>query len=102
MNIEFVVKILDLFTSNPDLDLTILEISKKSGLSYNAAHRTIQSLLKKQILNLRKVGKASLISLNKTRATISFLTLANYQKSVNPIDKEEFLQKFSEIKNTLK
>jgi len=99
MNIEFITKIMKLFSSNPSLELTIRDISQKSRLSYNAAHRTIQYLIKKEVLNIKKIGRASVISLNPTELTLSFLLLAAYQKPIQFPNKEKFLQKFSELKN---
>ena len=99
MNINFIVKIMNIFSSDPSLELTIRDISKRSKLSYNATHRTVQYLLKKQALNLKRIGKASVISLNSTELTLSLLILATYQKSTK---KENFLQKLSELKKILK
>lgn len=102
MNINFIIKIMNLFSSNPSLELTIRDISKKSKLSYNATHRTIQYLLKKQALNLKRIGKASVISLNSTQLTLSLLILAAYQKPAKLPNKEKLIQKFSELKKILK
>ncbi len=102
MNINFIVKVMDLFTSEPSLELTIRDISNKSQLSYNAAHRTIQYLLKKQVLNLKKIGKASVISLNNTELTLSLLILAAFQKPTKLPNKEKLIHKFSELKTVIK
>mgnify|MGYP000692789478 CR=1 FL=1 len=101
MNIEFITKILNLFTSDPFTELTISDISKRSGLSYNATHRTVQYLLKKQVLNVKKIGKASVISLNPTELTLSLLVLSKYQKPIELHDKERLKNKFSELKKAI-
>ncbi len=88
MNIEFVEKIIGVFISDNDIELTINELCKRSKLSYNATHRTVQDLLKSGILNMKKFGKASVISLNKEAAK-GFLVMTAYEKANKFFAKKE-------------
>ena len=88
MNIDFIEKIIGVFISDCDIELTINELCKRSKLSYNATHRTVQDLLNKGILNMKKFGKASVISLNKEAAK-GFLVMAAYEKANKFFAKKE-------------
>jgi len=77
MNIDFALKIVRLFSGDVSIEFTILDVSKKSGLSYNAAHRTVQELVRRGILSVRKIGPVSLVSLLKNSSSYGYLVLAN-------------------------
>jgi DNA-binding IclR family transcriptional regulator len=81
MNIRFVKRIIELFSKNPSRELTILQASKKAGLSYNATHRTIQALIKEGVLEHKKIGSAIVISLKKTPLALGYLALAHSSES---------------------
>ncbi len=90
MNIAFVVKVIELFRKDLSLEFTILQISKKSKLSYNAAHRTVQALINQNILSYRKIGGSTVISLNRTPSSLGYLSLTEsfYSKTA-----KEFIKK---------
>lgn len=76
MNIDFAVKIMGIFTKDTSIDFTILQASNWSGLSYNAANRTVHALIKRGVLNHRRIGGSILVSLNKTPVSAGYLALA--------------------------
>ena len=77
MNINFILKLIKLYSADISVEFTILDISKKAKLSYNAAHRTVQALTKQNILSIRKIGPVSQVSLIKNPVSYSYLMLAN-------------------------
>ncbi len=83
MNTSFVLKVIKVFSADISLAFTILEISKKSRLSYNAAHRTVQELTKQGILAIKKIGPVSQVSLVKNTRSYSYLMLANADDADN-------------------
>lgn len=76
MNLKFVVKVIAELKKHIGKPMTILQISKKSGLSYNAANRTVHSLAKEGILSIDKVGSSSIVRLSDTEKTKGFIALA--------------------------
>lgn len=83
MNLKFVVKVVSEMKKSIGKPLTILQISKDSGLSYNAANRTVHSLVSEGIINLVKVGSASVVELADNEKTKGFIALAesySYEK----------------------
>jgi DNA-binding IclR family transcriptional regulator len=92
MNINFVKQIIGLF-KEPSVELTILQVSKKAGLSYNAANRTVHSLIKEGVLNSKKIGSATVVSLKKGPLALGYLALA---ESVYSKDVEELVEKVGE------
>lgn len=94
MNTSFVVKIIKLYSADISLAFTILEISKKSRLSYNAAHRTVQELTKQGILSIKKIGPVSQVSLVKNPVSYSYLMLANAEDAE---DNEDLVKKVDEV-----
>ncbi len=76
MNLKFVVKVVAELRKSIDKPLTILQISKKSGLSYNAANRTVHSLRKEGVLNLTKIGSSVIVQFTETKKTKGFIALA--------------------------
>ena len=83
MNIGFILKIIALFTRDTSRELTILQISKQARLSYNAAHRTVKALIKENVLNMRRIGNSTVISLNNIPLTLGYLGLAESNVSTN-------------------
>lgn len=55
-------------------EITLKEIAKRSGYSYEPIYRTLQGLVKKQIISLKKFGKTLVYELNfkKTEPKIAF------------------------------
>ncbi|HIH43203.1 TPA: hypothetical protein HA246_06175 [Candidatus Woesearchaeota archaeon] len=94
MNTSFVLKIIKLYSTDISLAFTILEISKKSRLSYNAAHRTVQALVKQGILSIKKIGPVSQVSLVKNPTSYSYLMLANAD---NARDNDSLVKKIEGI-----
>lgn len=89
MNIRFVKQIIELF-KDPSVELTILQVSKKSGLSYNATHRTVNALIKEGVLSHKKIGSATVVSLKKSPLALGYLALAEsaYSSSVEELVKK--------------
>jgi DNA-binding IclR family transcriptional regulator len=99
MNIRFVKRIIELFRKDVSRELTILQASKKAGLSYNATHRTIQALIKEGVLGYKKIGSATVISLKKTPLALGYLTLAGSSYSANM---EDLLKKVDDYAKKLR
>ena len=94
MNTSFVLKVINLYSADISLAFTILEISKKSRLSYNAAHRTVQELTKQGILSIKKIGSVSQVSILKNPISYSYLMLANAEDAK---DNDELVKKIDNI-----
>ena len=94
MNLNFVLKVIKLYSADISLEFTILDISKKAKLSYNAAHRTVQTLTKQNIFSIRKIGPISQVSLVKNPASYSYLMLAN---SSSARDNESLVEEINKI-----
>ena len=98
MNIKFVKQIIELF-KEPSVELTILQVSKKAGLSYNATHRTVKALIKEGVLNSKKIGSATVVSLKKSPLSLGYLALAEsaYSESTEELVKKvgEYAKKLS-------
>ena len=76
MNLKFVVRIIAELNKDIGKPLTILQLSKKSGLSYNAANRTVHSLVKEGVIKLTKIGSASVTQLANNAKAKGFVALA--------------------------
>src|SRR3989338_5075686 len=94
MNTGFVLKIIKLYSADISLAFTILEISKKARLSYNATHRTVHGLVKQSILSIKKIGPVSQVSLVKNPTSYSYLMLAN---AADVESNEELVEKIDGI-----
>ena len=70
------MQIIEVFSKDSSIELTILQISKKSGLSYNATHRTVQALIKEGVLSSKKIGSATVVSLKMGPLALGYLALA--------------------------
>ena len=75
-NLKFVAKIVKVCAGNRDKFLTIRQISKLARMSYNSTYRTIHSLKDEGVLNLMKVGSASVVQLTDNKRTKGFIALA--------------------------
>lgn len=99
MNVEFIVKVIELFRKDLSLEFTILQLSKKSSLSYNAAHRTVQALIKQDILSYRKIGGSTVITLSKTLPSLGYLSLIEsfHSKTTKDFTKkvDDYSEKFA-------
>ena len=76
MNINFAVKIIGALSKNIGAPMTILQISKSTGLSYNAANRTVHALVEERALEITAVGHSNLLRLADTAKTEAFIKLA--------------------------
>lgn len=101
MNVNFIEKIIEVFSADCDIELTINDICRRSKLSYNATHRTVQDLIEKGILKIRRLGKASIISLNK-EASIGLLVMSAYEKANKFFaDKKEIYDILNNLKKNI-
>lgn len=75
-SLEFVAKIVKECDRNRGKLLTIRQISKLTGMSYNATYRTIQFLSEEGVVELTKVGSSSIAKLTETERTKGFIALA--------------------------
>jgi len=75
-NLRFVAKIVKACVQNKGRFLTIRQLSKIAGMSYNATYRTVHSLRDENVLNLTKIGSASVVQLTDTEKTRGFIALA--------------------------
>ena len=81
MNIIFAVKIVGELKQNIGKPITILQISKKSGMSYNATNRTVHALVEEGVIKLTTIGHSNLVELTDTAKTKAFIKLAEaYEK----------------------
>jgi len=76
MNLKFAVKVVAELKKSIGRPITIRQISRKSGLSYNAANRTVHLLVKENVVKLTKIGAASVAELNKNPKSKGFIALA--------------------------
>ena len=84
---------MEVFCSDLFLEVTIRELSKRSGLSYNATHRTIQFLAKNDLILLKKFGQASAVSLNqKNTKLLPLLAFAAYEKAEKGVTQKKWEQ----------
>ncbi len=86
MNIRFVKQIISVFSKDPSIELTILQVSKQARLSYNATHRTVNALVKEGVLSSKKIGSAIVISLKKSALALGYLALAESEDSASVED----------------
>ena len=77
-------------------EITLKEIMKRSGYSYEPVYRTVKQLVEKQLILLKKFGKTLVYSLNfnKNFVKIAFFLYANEKK-------EEFSKKHFLITKSL-
>ena len=76
MNIKFAVKIVGALSKSIGAPMTILQISKSTGLSYNATNRTVHALISEGVIESTTVGHSKLLKLTDTAKTIGFIKLA--------------------------
>ena len=81
MNIKFTVKAIAELKKRIGKPTTIRQLSKSSGLSYNAANRTVHFLAKEGVIKLTKVGAASVAELTNSRKAKGFIALAEAYES---------------------
>ena len=96
LNQDFVSKIIRLYSEGLKQEFTIKDISRKSGLTYNAAHRTVQQLVSLGVLSIRKLAFISLVSVNKNALSFTLFML-NYASSAK--SEHELLNQINEIWN---
>ena len=90
MNFKFISKICSVFAKQPSLQITIRELSKQAKLSYNATHRTVQHMLKEELLTQQKYGNVCVVSIKKTAKMVSLLAYAAYEESKDFKNKIEY------------
>ena len=73
MNIKFIVKVIGELKNRVGKPTTIRQISKSSGLSYNAANRTVHFLAKEGVIKLTKIGAASVAELTDSKKAKGFI-----------------------------
>lgn len=98
ISIQFVKKIIELFSEDPSIGLSILQISKKSGILYSVTHRVVEYLIQEGILTYRKKGSARIIYLKKGLAALGYLALVESSHSKNT---KEFVKKVGEYAKKL-
>ena len=98
MNLHFILKIIELFKKNLSLELTIRDISKKSGLNYNSTYRTVEDLIKEGVLISKVIGGSRAISLTNSPKTLGFLSIS---ESYNSKSFEELIKKVGEYGKSL-
>lgn len=76
MNLKFAIKIVAEIENNIGKSLTILQISKNTGLSYNSAYRTVKALKKENVVSLEKIGQSTVVKLNYSPRTQGFIAIA--------------------------
>ena len=76
MNIKFVVRVIGELSRNKDTPITILQISKNTKLSYNAANRTVHALIKEGIIESTTIGHSNILKLKDSAKTKGFIALA--------------------------
>jgi len=76
MNIKFAVKIVGALSKNIGAPMTILQISKSSGLSYNASNRTVHTLVEEGVIEITMIGHSNMLRLTDTEKTQAFIKLA--------------------------
>ncbi len=76
MNIKFIVRVIAELQKNLGRPITILQVSKKSGLSYNATNRTVHFLAKEGVINLIKIGPSLVVEINDNSKAKGFIALA--------------------------
>lgn len=81
MDLTFILKVIELFNIDNSIELTILEIARKTGLNYNTAYRTVEKLIKEKVLNSRKLGGSRAITLRNTPLALGFMSLIEAYKS---------------------
>ena len=77
-------------------EITLKDIMKRSGYSYEPVYRTLKQLVEKKLISLKKFGKTLVYSLNfnKDSVKIAFFLYANEKK-------EEFSKKHFSIAKSL-
>lgn len=75
-SLKFVAKVVKTCNENRDKFLTIRQISKLAGMSYNATYRTVHFLSKEKVVSLMKVGSATVVQLTKAKRTKGFIALS--------------------------
>lgn len=87
------LKIVDLLARNTERKFTINEIAKSLKEYYSFVHRTVNKLIKDNVITKEKVGKSHLCSINlRNEKTIILIQLSEIEK------KNEFYNSNKEIK----
>lgn len=68
------IKILREICKNPEREYTVDDISKVLGMPYGTAHPAIHGLIQTKILNSKKSGHSTLVSLNKSHVLMQDLS----------------------------
>ena len=76
MNIKFIVKVIAELKKRVGKPTTIRQISRRSGMSYNASNRTVHFLVKEKVITLTKIGAASVAELTDSKKAKGFIALA--------------------------
>lgn len=58
------VKVLEKLIENINLDLTLLDMSKALDQKYSQTYNSVQSLSKKGLINIKKIGKSKVVKLD--------------------------------------
>ena len=74
---------------------SIRELSRVASLPYPQIHRSVQSLLKKQLLNKEQKGRSWELTLNLKRGSDTFITVEMERK-------DDVLQKYAQLKILVK
>lgn len=77
------LSILEVFSTQVNLELTIRDLSKKANISYNATYRTVSELIDEKILNVKKYGMAKVVGLNKTPRVLGYLSFIGHERAHN-------------------
>ena len=87
------LKIVDLLARNTERKLTINEIAKSLEEYYSFVHRTVNKLIKDNVIIKEKAGKSYLCSINlETEKTIALVNLSEIEK------KDDFYNSNKELK----
>lgn len=89
-NWHFIKSIMYVFTKHPSQQITIRELSKQAKLTYNATHRTVQELLKQNILLQQKYGNVCVLQVQNNSQGINALAAAAYEKARKLKNIEEY------------
>ena len=84
---------MELFRHQPLLQLTIRQISKRADINYAGTYRTVQQLIKQEILVYEVFGRCVVVSLAKNVRAVGFMAMV---ESMSGHNKEEFLNKVKE------
>lgn len=86
MNLEYVLRIIDVFKEDFSLELPILQVSKKARLNYDTANRIVKALIKEKALSEKKIGSYIIVRLNRSPLAFGYLCLL-YAKKTKDVQK---------------